>query len=81
MRTTDEVVLKFIGSEGQSTEAVAERFPGFDVMRLVRARLVDLVLHEPAETVAHVLDPGLGQMWFVLTRRGADAVGIASKDR
>jgi hypothetical protein len=75
MTTMDETVLAFIGREGRSTEAVAERFPGFDVMRLVRAQLVDIVLHEP-DTVAHAHEQSLGQMHYVLTPRGADAVGM-----
>jgi hypothetical protein len=76
MTTTDEAVLAFIGPDGSSPEAVAERFPGFDVMRLVRAQLVDLALHAPAETVAHVDEPSLGEMRYVLTPRGAEAVGV-----
>jgi hypothetical protein len=76
MTTTDEAVLAFIGLDGRSPEAVGERFPGFDVMRLVRAQLVDLVLHAPAETVAHVDEPSLGEMRYVLTARGAEAVGV-----
>jgi hypothetical protein len=79
MTTRDEAVLEFIGREGRSPEAVAERFPGFDVMRLVRAHLVDIALHEPAETTAHVHEPSVGQMRFVLTPRGAAAVGIGSE--
>jgi hypothetical protein len=74
--TTDEAVLDFIGLKGQSPEAVAERFSDFDVMRLVRAQLVDIVVDQAAETVAHVYEPVLGEMRYVLTARGADAVGI-----
>jgi hypothetical protein len=76
MATTDEAVLEFIGREGKSTEAVAQRFPGFDVMRLVRAQLVDIDLHEH-ETVGHVhRASAFGEMRFVLTPRGADAIGL-----
>jgi hypothetical protein len=76
MTTTDEAVLAFIGREGRSTEAVALRFPRFDVMRLVRAQLVDIELHED-DTVGHVQEAGaFGEMRYVLTRRGADAVGL-----
>ncbi len=77
MTTTDEAVLEFIGRDGQAPEAVARRFPGFDMMRLVRAHLVDIALNEPAETVAHGHEISLGEMRYVLTSRGADAIGIA----
>src|SRR5262245_2956242 len=40
MSTLDESVLAFIGPEGQTPSAIADHFPGFDVMRLVRAQLV-----------------------------------------
>jgi hypothetical protein len=50
-------VLEFIGSDARSPEAVAASFPGFDVMRLVRASLVDLVLHEHADVVTHSHEP------------------------
>jgi len=71
--TTDESVLAFIGRSGRSTAAVAERFPGFDVMRLVRAQLVDIAYAEPGETVAHLQELELGEMRYVLTDRGAAA--------
>jgi hypothetical protein len=74
--TTDESVLAFIGRSGRSTAAVAERFPGFDVMRLVRAQLVDIAYLEPSETVAHVHEVHLGEMRYVLTNRGATAIGL-----
>jgi len=74
--TTDESVLAFIGRAGRSTAAVAERFPGFDVMRLVRAQLVDIAYAEPGETVAHLQELELGEMRYVLTDRGAAAIGL-----
>jgi len=37
----DEEVLGFIGSHGQTADAISERFPGFELLRLVRARLVE----------------------------------------
>jgi hypothetical protein len=74
--TTDESVLAFIGRSGRSATAVGERFPGFDVMRLVRAHLVDLDYAEPSETVAHVHEMALGEMRYVLTDRGAAAIGL-----
>lgn len=80
MSTIDEAVLEFIGLAGRTPDAVAQRFPGFDVMRLVRAQLVDIKLYEP-ETVAHVHEPPFGEMRFVLTQRGADAIGFGITTR
>jgi hypothetical protein len=74
--TVDEAVLAFIGRGGQSPAAVAERFPRFDVMRLVRAQLVDLALVEPADTLAHVHEPALGEMRYVLTPRGLETLAL-----
>ena len=74
--TTDESVLAFIGRAGRSSAAVAERFPGFDIMRLVRAQLVDIAYIEPSETVAHLHELPLGEMRYVLTDRGATAIGL-----
>jgi hypothetical protein len=79
MATTDEAVLKFIGAEGRSTEEVAERFPHFDVMRLIRADLVDIVLSEP-EVVAHSHEASSAEMRCVLTGRGAGALGLGLTD-
>ena len=77
--TTDESVLAFIGRAGRSSAAVAERFPGFDVMRLVRAHLVDIAYVEPSETVAHLHELPLGEMRYVLTDRGATAIGLRTE--
>jgi len=72
--STDESVLEFIGLGGQSTEAVAERFPDFDMDRLVRAHLV-VVWLSGAETEAHG-HPAPDGGRYVLTARGADAIGL-----
>jgi|RhiMethySRZTD1v2_1073278.scaffolds.fasta_scaffold690094_1 hypothetical protein len=79
MATTDEAVLAYIGLGGRSHEEIAERFPGFEVARLVRAHLVMLVLDEHHETEAHVLDArGLR---YALTTRGASALGVPESRR
>jgi len=75
MTTTDESVLAFVGRVGRTPLALAERFPGFDMMRLVRAQLVDLALVE-ADTVGHVSETASGEMRYVLTERGAVAAGL-----
>ena len=77
MPTTDEVVLAYIGLHGTSREDIADRFPGFDMTRLVRAHLVKVISNEPGETEAHVLD-AFG-MRYVLTPRGAEALGVADR--
>ena len=77
MATTDEVVLAYIGSRGRTRDAVTERFPGFDMTRLIRAHLVEVTSGEPEETEAHLFDPTEPEMRYVLTPRGAEAVGIA----
>jgi hypothetical protein len=74
--STDESVLAFIGLGGRSTEAVAERFPDFDMERLVRAHLV--VWLSSAETEAHGHRGHRAPVGdrYVLTARGADAIGL-----
>jgi hypothetical protein len=76
MTSDDESVLTYIGRDGKTPSAVSECYPGFDVMRLVRADLVDVALVEP-ETVAHADEPTLGELRYVLTARGAAAVGLS----
>jgi len=76
MATLDESVLEYIGAEGRTPAAVGDRFPGFDMMRLVRAQLVDFVLAE-SDTVGHAAEPVLGEMRYVLTERGRAAIGRA----
>jgi hypothetical protein len=75
MPTTDEAVLTYIGLGGRSHEDVAERFPGFDVARLIRAHLVTVISGERADTEGHILD-AFG-MQYVLTPRGRAAISIA----
>ena len=40
MEDADRDVLEFIGDEGKTAEQVSDRFPSFDLERLVRAELV-----------------------------------------
>jgi hypothetical protein len=74
--TTDEAVLTYIGRRGRSPAAVAQRFPDFDLTRLVRAQLVELTGGDAAETEAHVHDAADTRLRYVLTRRGAAAIGL-----
>jgi hypothetical protein len=78
MFAEDEEVLRFLRRRWQTSDAIGERFPGFDMRRLVRAGLVDEQEVEP-ETYAHGRSsPQLIRM-YVLTERGAMAVGIAPR--
>ena len=77
MPTTDEEVLAYIGLRGRTHRAVAERFPGFDMTRLVRAQLARAIPGERAETEAHALDASDAR--YVLTPRGAEALGMSDR--
>ena len=80
--TTDEEVLAYIGGSGKSNEELAQRFPGFDMARLVRAQLVDAVSSETSsDTEAHALDATVAALRYVLTSRGAEALGMSSDAR
>ena len=77
MPTTDERVLKFIGRTGTTAAALAERFPYFDVNRLVRAHLVAISTNDVLETESHGTDARVSR--YVLTPRGFEAGGIESR--
>jgi hypothetical protein len=72
----DQDVLEFIGRQGKAPEEIRERFPDFDVMRLVRAGLAEERSIELAETQAHIYPSPAWITYYVLTKRGAEAVGI-----
>ena len=74
--TTDEAVLAYVGREGRPLETVAKRFPGFDMTRLVRAQLVEVVREVEPDALAHLHEPAVAGERYVLTARGAEAVGL-----
>jgi len=77
MTDLDREVLEFIGRQGKTPEQTAERFPVFDIQRLVRAGLVEVMRVDTPETQAHGGPPSPAfQSFYVLTRRGAEAIGI-----
>jgi hypothetical protein len=76
MSAEDREVLDFIGRAGKSLSAIDQRFPGFDVRRLIRARLVEERRFELAETEAHGPARHEHLLHYVLTERGARASGI-----
>jgi hypothetical protein len=72
MEDADRDVLEFIGDEGKTTEQVADRFPAFDVERLVRAELA-----RPRRTTQSRRTPAAPDpTFYVLTSRGAEAIGL-----
>ena len=76
MEDTDRAVLEYIGDQGKTAEQVVDRFPALDIERLVRAELVRPRRTHPGKTQAgrpsHVPDP----TFYVLTSRGAEAIGL-----
>lgn len=78
MTTADERILEYIGRDGRGIDEVAAHFPGFKMMRLIRADLVDVCVAGPHEIEAHLHIEGA--LHYVLTPRGAAAVGINLPD-
>jgi hypothetical protein len=76
----DEEVLKFIGRRGRTSDAISERFPGFDMLRLVRAGLVEGRDAGP-EVYAHTQISAQVTPHYTLTERGATAVGVHVRAR
>lgn len=76
MSAEDREVLEFLGRSGKQLAAIGERFPGFDIRRLIRAQLVEERRFELAETQAHGPARREHLLHYVLTERGASAAGI-----
>ena len=75
MEDADRDVLEFIGDPGKTAEQVADRFPAFDLERLVRAGLVRPRRTDPVTTqLRHA--PAPDSTSYVLTARGAEAIGL-----
>jgi len=72
MEDADREVLEFIGDQGKTAEQVADRFPAFDVERLVRAELVRPRRTTQSRRAPSAPDP----TFYVLTSRGAEAIGL-----
>ena len=72
MDDADREVLKFIGDEGKMAEEVADRFPAFDVEGLVRAELARPRRTTQSRRAPLAPDP----TFYVLTSRGAEAIGL-----
>jgi hypothetical protein len=76
MSAEDREVLEFLGRSGKPLAAIGERFPGFDIRRLIRAQLVEERRFELSETEAHGWTANEHLLRYVLTERGASAAGI-----
>jgi hypothetical protein len=73
----DREVLLFIGAKGKTPAHVGERFSGFDVGRLIHAGLVTIMRIPFIETHDRSGPSSAEyQDWYMLTPRGAEAVGI-----
>ena len=67
-------MLSYLGRVGRSTDDVHERFPSFEMTRLTRAQLVEVITSDgDAEVEPHSLPVER----YVLTDRGAAAIGLA----
>ena len=76
MENADRDVLEFIGNEGKTVEQISDRFPAFDVERLVRAELVRPRRTNRANTQSRRPSPSPDPTFYVLTSRGAEAIGL-----
>ena len=72
----DREALTFIGDEGKTAEQVSDRFPAFDLERLVRAELARPRRTNPVKSQSRHT-PADEHTFYVLTSRGAEAIGLA----
>jgi hypothetical protein len=76
MEDADREVLEFIGDPGKTAEQVADRFPGFDLERLIGAELVRPRRTELRKTQSRRVPTAPDPTFYVLTSRGAEAIGL-----
>ena len=76
MEDADRDVLEFVGDQGTTAGQVAERFPEFDLEHLVRAELVRPRRTNPVGTDSRRAAPAPDPTFYVLTSRGAEAIGL-----
>ena len=77
MEEADREVLEFIGDQGTTAEQVSDRFPAFDLERLVRAELARPRRTSPVKAHSRQTPPAHEHTFYVLTSRGAEAIGLA----
>ena len=76
MEDADRDVLEFIGDQGKTAEQLADRFPAFELERLVRAELVRPRRTEPPRSQSRRAPAAPDPTFYVLTARGAEAIGL-----
>ena len=76
MEDADRDVLEFVGDQGKTPDQVAERFPAFDLEHLVRAELIRAHRTNPVKTQSRPTEPAPDPTLYVLTSRGAEAIGL-----
>jgi hypothetical protein len=76
MEDADREVLEFIGDQGKTAEQVSDRFPAFDLDRLVQAGLVRPRRTNPVKSQSRRTPPADEHTFYVLTSRGAEAIGL-----
>ena len=76
MEEAEREVLEFIGDQGKTAEQVSDRFPAFDLERLVRAELARPRRTNPVRSQSRHT-PADEHTFYVLTSRGAEAIGLA----
>ena len=77
MDDVDRDVLEFVGDQGKTAGEVVERFPTFDLEHLVRAELIRPRRTNPVKTQSRRTEPAPDPTFYVLTSRGAEAIGLA----
>ena len=76
MDDADREVLEFIGDAGKTAEQIVDRFPEFDIERLVRSELVRPRRTQPYKTTSRRAPTAPDPTFYVLTSRGAEAIGL-----
>jgi hypothetical protein len=76
MDEADREVLEFIGDQGKTAEQVSDRFPAFDLERLVRADLARSRRTNPVKAQSRRAPSEPDPTFYVLTSRGAEAIGL-----
>jgi len=76
MDDADREVLEFIGDQGKTAEQVSDRFPAFDLERLVRAELARPRRTNPVKSQSRHTQQSDEHTFYVLTSRGAEAIGL-----
>lgn len=72
----DQEVLEFIGQQGKTPAQIDERFRIYDIEQLVRADLIRRHAIELRETQPPGAPVSADIVYYVLTARGAEAIGL-----